>query len=436
MYKVYCDNELLYSERIDAFMIFNPKLSLELNKAGTFNFTIYPNHPKFDDLKKMRSIITVYNNDEMLFRGRILNVETGWLNQKEVSCEGDLAFLNDSIVDDAYEWDADSTAKTIKQAMEFYLGFHNKQMGWIDGVDSNDYIVNFKKFKLKLNGWSDDKIVRINSDGYETTWESIEKLVKEYGGYLYTTYEDSSACLNYVKDFGEEVLNQPIQFGKNLLNFSHSANGEDIFTGILPLGGVSPITGENVTIDIKNEDASTDRKSYLLNNEFAKEFGVILKKVDFNDVNYEDGVTYTDDNCPEKILLEKGTTHMEKAGVVAEEIELGAVDLSILNKKFDSFKIGTQVSVYDPNHGVYEVKDGVRCPRLYQVTKLDIELLSPDKNKITIGSTGQSLTEQSANTIVSQNVNISNVHKRIDAIKTSQGDVAVMTEETIREIIG
>lgn len=433
MYKVYCDNELLYSERIDAFVIHNPKLSLELNKAGTFDFTIYPNHPKFNDLKKMRSIITVYNNDELLFRGRILNVETGWLNQKEVSCEGDLAFLNDSIVDKSYEWDADSRAKTIKEAIEFYLDFHNKQMEWIDGVDKNDYIVKFKKFKLGEIGWSDDKIVRINSEGYESTWESIENLVKTYGGYLYTTFKDDSAYLNYVKEYSEEVINQPIEFGKNLLDFSHSANGEDIFTGILPLGGNSAVKDVGkITLDDKHNDGNKFNKLYILNNDVAKEFGVILKRVDFQEV--VDSESASDD--PNKTLFEKGKTHMEKAGVAAEEIELGAVDLSILNKNFDSFRIGTQVSVFDPNHGVYEVKDGVRYPRLYQVTKLDIELLSPDKNKITIGSTGQSLTEQSANTIVSQNVNIDNIHKRIDSIEINQGNVAVMTEETIREIIG
>ena len=433
MYKVYCDNELLYSEKLDAFMIHEPKLSLEVNKAGSFDFTIYPNHPRFNDLKKMRSIITVYNNENLLFRGRILNVETGWLNQKEISCEGDLAFLNDSIVTASYEWDADSTAKTIKEAMKFYLDYHNTQMGWIDGVDENDYIVKFKKFELGEIGWSDEKIVRINSDGYESTWESIERLVEEYGGYLYTTFKDEVAYLNYVKEYSEEVINQPIEFGKNLLDFSHSANGEDIFTGILPLGGNSAVKDVGkITLDDKHNDGNRFNKLYILDNDAAKEFGVILKKVDFQEV--VDNESASDD--PNKTLLEKGKTHMEKAGVVAEEIELGAVDLSILNKNFDSFRIGTKVSVYDTNHGVYEIKDGIRCPRTYQVTKLDIDLLSPDKNKITIGSTGQSLTEQSAKTIISQNVSISNVNKRIDTIETSARNITSMSKETIEGIIG
>lgn len=427
MYKVYCDNELLYSDRLESYMIYEPKLSLEINKAGTFDFTIYPNHPRFDDLKKMRSIITVYNDENLLFRGRILNMETGWLNQKDISCEGDLAFLNDSIVLDSYEWDADTTAKTIKEAMEFYLQCHNEQMRMIDGVDEDDYIVTFKTFKLRLIGWTDDKIVRINSDGYESTWDSVERLVKEYGGYIYTTYEEDGAYLNYSKDYSTIVLNQPIEFGKNILDFTHSANGEDIFTGIVPLGGMSSVEDAGrITINIKNNNVP-----YLLDNEAAKNFGVILKKIEFNDV-VDKGEDYPD-YCPEDILLEKGKEHMKNAGLLAEEIEIKAVDLSILNRNFDSFRIGTNVSIFDPNHGVYEVKDGVKSPRSYQVTKLDIELLSPDKNKITIGSTGQSLTEQSAKTIISQNVSIDNVNKKIDSMELN---LKPISESAIRGIIG
>lgn len=427
MYKVYCDNELLYSERIDAFMIFNPKLSLELNKAGTFDFTIYPNHPKFDDLKKMKSIITVYNNDELLFRGRILNVETGWLNQKEINCEGELAFLNDSILD-SYKFESIK----VEDVLDGLLRNHNDQMGWIDGCSETDDIVKFKKIYLgDVVGFDDDAVdIPDKEYDYKSTWETIDELLlKKLGGYFHLSHAEGKTFLNYYKEYSSDILNQSIEFGKNIIDFTHSANGEDIFTGILPLGANTSDNKGKINIMSENQDAPEGRKLYLLDHEKSKSFGVILKKVNFDDVT-------SDYEFPAKVLKARGNEHMKKAGLIAEEIEINAVDLSILNKKFDSFKIGTQVSVYDPNHGVYEVKDGVRCPRLYQVTKLDIELLSPDSNKITIGSTGQSLTEQSANAIVSQNVNIDNVHKRIDSIEISQGDVAVMTEETIREIIG
>lgn len=71
----------------------NPKLELEVNKTGSFTFTIYPVHPYYDRLQKLKSIILVYQNDRPIFRGRILNTEKGFKNQKQVTCEGQLAFF-------------------------------------------------------------------------------------------------------------------------------------------------------------------------------------------------------------------------------------------------------------------------------------------------------------------------------------------------------
>ena len=98
MYKVYCDDFLLYADSHDNYKIVSPKLELELNKAGKFTFSIYPNHPHYGLIKKMKSIIRVYHEDELVFRGRVLNSEKGWINESKVTCEGELAFFNDSII--------------------------------------------------------------------------------------------------------------------------------------------------------------------------------------------------------------------------------------------------------------------------------------------------------------------------------------------------
>ena len=60
MYRVYCDSYLLHDPRLSDLKLINPKCDLELNKTGSFTFTIYPNHPYFDKLKKLKSIVTIY----------------------------------------------------------------------------------------------------------------------------------------------------------------------------------------------------------------------------------------------------------------------------------------------------------------------------------------------------------------------------------------
>lgn len=93
MYEVYCDSFLLYSSTIENLKLIKLKVSLEDNKTGSFTFTIYPDHPYFDVIRKLTSIITVYQDNYLLFRGRVLNEEIGFHNEKSITCEGELAFF-------------------------------------------------------------------------------------------------------------------------------------------------------------------------------------------------------------------------------------------------------------------------------------------------------------------------------------------------------
>ena len=58
MYQVFCDDSLIYDPTIQELKITAAKLNLELNKTGSFTFTVYPSNPMVDKLKKLKSIIT------------------------------------------------------------------------------------------------------------------------------------------------------------------------------------------------------------------------------------------------------------------------------------------------------------------------------------------------------------------------------------------
>lgn len=188
MYKVYCDNLLLYHSKLENLKIFDPSLELELNKTGSFAFTIYPDHPYYNLVKKLKSIITVYQDDFLLFRGRALDEDVGWHNEKHITCEGELAFLLDSI-QRPY-----SFAGGIVDFLSMLITNHNAQvdaeknftLGNVTVTDPNDYIV------------------RSDID-YVSTWEVIEKkLLDLLGGYIVIrhedgiTYDNSSFVLRYV----------------------------------------------------------------------------------------------------------------------------------------------------------------------------------------------------------------------------------------------
>lgn len=122
MYRVYCDGLLLYHSKLENLQIFNPSLELEVNKTGSFEFAIYPDHPYYGLIHKLRSIITVYQDDYLLFRGRVLDEETGFYNEKTVTCEGDLSFLLDSILRPF------TFSGTVADFLAYVLNLHNAQV--------------------------------------------------------------------------------------------------------------------------------------------------------------------------------------------------------------------------------------------------------------------------------------------------------------------
>jgi len=122
MYKVYCDGLLLYHSKLENLKIFNPSVELELNKTGSFQFTIYTDHPYYSLIQKLKSIITIYQDDYLLFRGRVLDDEVGWHNEKHIVCEGDMAFLLDSILRPF------AFTGTVAEFLAYILPLHNAQV--------------------------------------------------------------------------------------------------------------------------------------------------------------------------------------------------------------------------------------------------------------------------------------------------------------------
>lgn len=98
-YTIFCDDYILYDSQLNEFQLENPILKQELNSVPELSFTIYPNHPYFNNISKLSSVITAYRGgDKLIFKGRVINSELGFHNEKKIVCEGILAFLLDTII--------------------------------------------------------------------------------------------------------------------------------------------------------------------------------------------------------------------------------------------------------------------------------------------------------------------------------------------------
>lgn len=368
MWKVYCDNYLLYNSALDEYKIISPSLDLELNKTGSFEFTIYPNHPNYDKLQKLKSIIQVFQDDYLYFRGRILNDTVGFHNERQVSCEGELAFLLDS-VQRPFSFPESGGEATPKAYFTYLITQHNAQVdadhqfivGNVTVTDANDYISR-----------SDTE--------YSTTWELINQgLINTHGGYLWVRHETTGNYIDYLSDF-TTLSNQPIKFGVNLLDLATERKGEDIATIIVPLGNLNEETNERVTIsDLDDEETDDICKSgdYVYSKVGIQKYGKICKRFVW------DAVTVNTN------LLTKAKAQLAKSILQEQTIELSAADLSAAGQDFNSFHLGTYVSTSSKPH-----EDAHSLASTYLVKKLSIKLDEPGSNVLTVGATIYTFTEE------------------------------------------
>lgn len=360
MYRVMCDGYTLHNMTMPDLKLINPKLDLEVNKAGTFSFTIYPSHPYYERLKKLKSIVTVYKNDKIIFRGRILNTEKGFKNQQQVTCEGELAFFNDS-TQRPYEFQGD-----VPELLNHLIDEHNKQ------VDEN------KQFKVGEITVKDPNGYIARSDTqYLTTYDSLfQKLVNKLGGYLNFRHEEDGVYLDYLVDF-TKLNPQDIEIRKNLIDLKNTIKGEDVATAIIPLGaklkeeneeGQEVETGKRLTIEAVNGGVD-----YVYDEAAVQEFGWIFKTVTWVDVTVADN------------LLRKGREELVKTYMLTNTLEVTAVDLSGTDKEISSFSVGTYNKVKSDLHGLDD---------LMLVTKQSLNLTAPQSDKLTLGFEKKTFTEQ------------------------------------------
>ena len=72
MYQIMCDDYILHDAVIDDLKVIGARCGLEVNKTGSLTFQIAPTHPYYDKIKKHTSQIKLYQDDRVLFWGRVL----------------------------------------------------------------------------------------------------------------------------------------------------------------------------------------------------------------------------------------------------------------------------------------------------------------------------------------------------------------------------
>ena len=354
MYKVYADGKLLHNDRV-SLRLANAKLALELGKSGMFEFTIFQDHKRYADIKPLKTIIEVQRHNKTIFRGRVLDIEYGFHNEKHVTCEGELAFLLDSIIE------PHAIVTSFSEYLDHVIELHNMQV---------ETAKQFKRGNVTVADFEPYEVVEDYE--YLTSLETLNKRMVEYsGGFLQVRHDEyGDMYLDLIApDMNiANVSAQQIKLGKNLLDIKRETKGSDVFSGIIPLGAKIGDSERRLNIS-----QTTGGSYYITNDEAVAAYGKIFKVVIFE--NITDGLT----------LLGEAHAYLAKNFAAVNSIEITAADLSGNNPELDSFEIGQWVELVSNAH--FDEK------QTFLIRKMTINLSNPASTKIEVGRTQQGIIE-------------------------------------------
>lgn len=248
------DEQVLYHIPIEEGetenVLTDPTVSRELGKTGTMEFTIHPNHPYYHAIAQMRTIIRVDYDGDTIFRGRILTIDNTMTGAKRIHCEGDMAFLLDSIQMATKK--EKRTSRTLNDYITDVLSKHNSQMkesGETDKCIYPGYIPGAYPSSITSTQQIANKKAKHGSDSTEQTMNTLEDLLKEYGGFFQTRYSeaDHKTYLDWCRHwFRNDTENkQPVAITQNIIDAQSNSEVDNIFTALIPIGSKE---GEDVFI--------------------------------------------------------------------------------------------------------------------------------------------------------------------------------------------
>lgn len=377
MYRVYCNNSPLYDLRDEDLVLISPIVKIGENTAGSFEFSILPKHPHYEEVNELTSVITAYDGDEEIFCGRVVEITKDLYNRKKVICEGELAYFNDSI-----QRPARYQGLTVRGYLETLVNIHNQQVK-NQGID--------KTFKVGAVTVQDKNDYVYKYTNWESTLEVIKTdLLKTYGGYLRIRKENGVRYLDYLADY-PNTNTQVIEFGSNLLDFTHDMVASDIVTAVIPLGArledVTEFEGLDAYLTIKDVNGGVD---YVYSQEAVKSYGWIFKTVKWDDVHVADN------------LLKKGKEYLTDIQFAQITLTVSAVDLHMLHVDMERIKVLDEIRVTSSPNGL---------DRFFPVSEMTIYLDKPSNNKLTLGT---SYSKNSLSTKTESNM--TSIKDKIDSL--------------------
>ena len=369
MFYIYANGSLIYHLANPELYLYQPKLTLEMGKAGSLEFGIMPDHAYYDRLSQLTTIVTVDYDDTEIFRGRVLSNKRDFQNMRQVYCEGNLSYLVDT-VQKFKKYNG-----TVHALFREIINNHNTRIK----DESKKFTVGnitVENRSVKLTGQDDNpnegkidyKQIALNSivDEWNTTYDLIQTCIIDYvGGYLTTRHQNGVTYIDLLAAPSNTDVNtttQEIELGVNMLDLEEEVSAEDLFTVLIPLGD------DNLTIKSVNNGSDE-----LVDTNAVNQYGRIIKTHVFNNVNEA------------STLLENARRYLESNINIPTTLTINALDKHIVNKEYDPIHLCDKVHIRSTRHNIVEY---LTC------TKIEYDLENPANDTYTFGNPTQTMTQR------------------------------------------
>lgn len=399
MYQIRCDDYILYDPREESLSVLEPRCLLKANSVGEGSFVILPNHEHYDKLIKLKSIFEIWEGDDVIFRGRMINGILDMNKQLSVDLEGILGVTNDTIIP-PFKFPEDfKEAASADNVVEFFLQ-------WILDCH-NELVSDWQKLKLgRVTVADPNNYITRSSESYASTWETLKNKLFEssLGGYLCIRYETDGNYVDYLDSFPRTNA-QSITLGENLLDITNQMDATATYSAILPVGA------DGLTIkDLPDGELSDDyvkQGVYIYSKSAVAAYGWICTPIE---------ESTWDDVTEAKNLQTKAKNALSTNGITfANTITVKAVDLHFTDSEIQSIRICQNVRVNSKPHGIENV--------IYPLTELDIDITNPQNTVITIGDTRQTLIDKQHTASSNAAIKIEDIHKNIIDITDKMNNI-------------
>ena len=397
---------------VDSHLIFDPILEMEANQAGSFECDIPPTNIGYADIENsLLKYIDIYRNDDLIWQGRIVEVEVDFELNKHIYAEGQLAYFNDMQISlnwADYQTEDEDTGGVYYSVKDLFTAIMDRarERDW-NGKGCSTFMV-----------WSDPDLAALNNSTYTLSDDTndiiytsvydalmtnlLEGVLAPHEGrrfiemnnvcsdennlifYRYVTltvvdeynYEtESGSIIPAYYYFGAltSYIVQDIEYGKNITDMTITYSVDDPFSMITAYGYETKgwwifATTNRISVTVENE-------------ELVEKFGYIEKTVSI------DGTTTTTSRL--KSFAETQLEEQLKTTMDSLEINVKAIDLTFTGEEDDDkyFTLLQLTHIISEPHGI---------DTYLPLTKMTLHLDDPSQDEYTFGMNTKSSTQLQA----------------------------------------